>query len=61
MTDKFENLESAFLTSAQASKFLNISVGTLKKFVAQGRVKSLKTPGGHYRFLKKDLLESLYS
>jgi excisionase family DNA binding protein len=49
-----------FLTSAQAADLLNISVGTLKKYIRQGKIKTLKTPGGHHRFLKKDLLKKLY-
>ncbi|HOY08973.1 MAG TPA: helix-turn-helix domain-containing protein [Candidatus Omnitrophota bacterium] len=56
------NLEKKdiFLTSAQAAEFLNISLGTLKKLIQQGRVKSFKTPGGHHRINKRDLLEKLY-
>ena len=50
-----------FLTAAQASEFLNVSVSTLKKYVHQGKIKTLKTPGGHHRFLKDDLLKRLYS
>ena len=50
-----------FLTSTQASELLNISVSTLKKYIQQGKIKTLKTPGGHHRFLKKDLLQQLYS
>ena len=53
--------DNVFLTSAQASELLNISVSTLKKYIHQGKIKTLKTPGGHHRFLKKDLLERLYS
>ncbi|MCK5082366.1 MAG: helix-turn-helix domain-containing protein [Candidatus Omnitrophica bacterium] len=53
--------DDVFLTSAQASQLLNISVGTLKKYVYQGKIKTLKTPGGHHRFLKEDLLKKLYS
>jgi excisionase family DNA binding protein len=49
-----------FLTSTQASQLINVSVGTLKKYVQQGKIKTLKTPGGHHRFNKKDLLEKLY-
>jgi len=49
-----------FLTSAQASDLLNISVSTLKKYIQQGKIRTLKTPGGHHRFLKEDLLKQLY-
>jgi len=50
-----------FLTSAQAAELLNVSVSTLKKYIRQGKIKTLKTPGGHHRFLKEDLLRKLYS
>jgi len=49
-----------FLTSTQASKLINVSVGTLKKYVQQGKIKALKTPGGHYRFSRRDLFKKLY-
>jgi excisionase family DNA binding protein len=52
---------NTFLTSTQASELLNISVVTLKKYIQQGKIKTLKTPGGHHRFLKEDLLKKLYS
>ena len=53
--------DEVFLTATQASEFLNVSVSTLKKYVHQGKIKTLKTPGGHHRFLKNDLLKKLYS
>lgn len=45
-----------FLTSVQAAKILNLSLSTLKKLIYQGQIKALKTPGGHYRICKSDLL-----
>lgn len=45
-----------FLTSSQAADYLNISLSTLKKFIQQKRLKTLKTPGGHHRIRKSDLL-----
>ena len=52
--------EKEFLTTAQAAKVLNVSVATLKKFIYMGKLKALKTPGGHYRIRKKFLFEELY-
>lgn len=52
--------ENIFLTSTQAAQLLNISTATLKKFIASGKIVTIKTPGGHYRINKKKLLESLY-
>lgn len=60
MTKKIPQSSNVFLTSAQASELLNISVSTLKKYIQQGKIKTLKTPGGHHRFLKEDLLNQLY-
>jgi excisionase family DNA binding protein len=60
MTKNFKQEGDQFLTTAQAADLLNISVSTLKKFIYQGRIKTLQTPGGHYRLRKKDLLEKLY-
>ncbi|MBU0467609.1 MAG: helix-turn-helix domain-containing protein [Candidatus Omnitrophica bacterium] len=45
-----------FLTTAQAAEFLNISVSTLKKYIYTNKIKTLKTPGGHYRIRESDLL-----
>lgn len=48
--------DNVFLTSAQAAKFLNVSLSTLKKYIHLNKIKTLKTPGGHYRIKKSDLL-----
>ncbi|RKY27682.1 MAG: hypothetical protein DRP61_03665 [Candidatus Omnitrophota bacterium] len=48
-----------FLTSRQAAHFLNISLSTLKKFIYSGRIKTLKTPGGHHRIRKDDLFKMI--
>ena len=61
MTQKTSQRSSVFLTSVQASQLLNISVNTLKKYIQQGKIKTVKTPGGHHRYLKKDLLSKLYT
>ena len=46
-----------FLTTSQAAKMLNVSVSTLKKFIHEGKISSLKTPGGHHRILKTALFD----
>lgn len=48
-----------FLTPAQAAHILNISLSTLKKFIYTGKIKTLKTPGGHHRIRERDLLQRL--
>lgn len=60
MKKKPTRRNDVFLTTAQASEFLNVSAGTLKKYIRQGKIKTLKTPGGHHRFRKDDLLKKLY-
>ena len=51
---------STFITAAQAAAILSVSVSTMKKFIIQGKLKAIKTPGGHYRIREQDLLENLY-
>ena len=50
-----------FLTSTQAAELLNLSLGTLKKFIASGNIRTIRTPGGHYRIDREELLMSLYT
>ncbi|MFV1976358.1 MAG: HD domain-containing phosphohydrolase [Candidatus Scalindua sp.] len=57
MTDFTQNNEDVFLTPAQAAKFLKMSLATFKKLIYQGKIKTLKTPGGHHRIRKSDLFE----
>ncbi len=44
-----------FLTTNQAARLLSISLSTLKKIIYQGKIKTLKTPGGHHRVSKNEL------
>ncbi len=57
MKNKLTQKDNVFLTSAQAATFLNISLSTLKKYIYTNKIKTLKTPGGHYRIRKNDLLD----
>jgi len=50
------NENNVFLTPNEAAVFLNVSLSTLKKYIYQGKIKTLKTPGGHHRIRKSDLL-----
>ena len=56
MTQDQSSKADTFLTPNQAAVILNVSLATLKKFIYQGKIKTLKTPGGHHRILKRDLL-----
>jgi len=53
--------EEIFLTSTQAATLLNVSVVTIRKYIIMGKIRVIKTPGGHNRISKKDLLEALYA
>ena len=44
-----------FLTASEAAEFINVSLSTLKKYIYLGKLKTLKTPGGHHRIRKSDL------
>ena len=57
---KKKNGRPIFLTSTQAAELLNLSLSTLKKFIAEGKIRTIRTPGGHYRINKNELLSSLY-
>lgn len=52
--------QDVFLTSAQAAKFLNVSIVTLKKLIQKGTIKTFKTPGGHYRIQRRELIKNIY-
>ena len=58
---KIPDRERIFLTSTQAAKLLNISLVTFKKYIMAGKIRTIRTPGGHYRINKKDLLDNLYA
>lgn len=54
---KSQKENDIYITSSEAAKILNISLATLKKFIYQGKIRTLKTPGGHHRILKSDLFK----
>ncbi len=51
--------KTVFLTPAQAAESLNISPKTLKKLIKNKNIRVFKTPGGHHRIHRGDLMESL--
>jgi len=40
----------------QAADYCNSSDSSIKRYINSGKLKAYKTPGGHYRILKNDLL-----
>ena len=59
MKSQPNSVNNGFLTTTQAAAYLNISTATLKKLIILGKIKTYKTPGGHYRIFKKELFKNL--
>lgn len=51
--------EEVYFTPRQAAKHFNLSVSTIKNYIYAGKLKTLKTPGGHHRIRKRELLATL--
>ncbi|CAO5024393.1 DNA binding domain of excisionase family [Microcystis sp. 0824] len=49
---------SNLITIREASDLLGVSVKTLRRWEQQGKISSIRTPGGHRRFRRQDLLQS---
>ncbi len=47
----------SLLTIKEAAQFLGVSSKTLRRWENAGRIKSLRTKGGHRRFYREDLLK----
>ena len=47
------------LTSTSAAKLAGVGVSSIKRWADEGKIQAVKTPGGHRRFLKSDLLRYL--
>lgn len=58
MVQNFDR-KDAFLTVKQAASVLNLSVPTIKNYIYSGKLKSVKTPGGHHRIRMSDLSASV--
>ncbi|MCK4518492.1 MAG: helix-turn-helix domain-containing protein [Candidatus Omnitrophica bacterium] len=53
------NTKLNYMTPKQAAEFLNLSLSTIKNYIYSGALKSYKTPGGHHRIKKEDLVKIL--
>jgi len=42
--------ERAFLSRGEVAKLFGVSVSTVTRWARTGLLKSVRTPGGHYRF-----------
>jgi len=55
MTQRPTHDEPEYLTIAEAAKVLRVSQRTLQRYVADGKVNTRRTPGGHPRFRREDI------
>lgn len=56
---KTKSEEEIYFTPKQASQCFNLSLSTVKNYIYAKKLKTLKTPGGHHRIRKSDLLATL--
>ena len=47
--------ETKYLTIGQAARTLEVSVDTLRRWEATGKVSAVRTPGGQRTFLAEDI------
>jgi len=48
-------MKDKIFSISEAAEHLGVSALTLRKWVAQAKVRAFRTPGGHRRFRKSDL------
>lgn len=48
-----------YFTPKQAAEYFNLSLSTIKNYIYAGKLRTLKTPGGHHRIRKSDLLVTM--
>ena len=46
------------ITIREASDLLGVSIKTLRRWEQQGKITSIRTPGGHRRYRRQDILQS---
>jgi len=49
--------DSEFLTPRQAAAILGVTRQTVRNYIYKGRLKTYKTPGGHHRIRREDLIK----
>ncbi len=50
-------MSKAVLSTYEASVILNVDISTVKKWVDEGKIKAFRTPGGHRRITRVDLID----
>lgn len=53
------NHQEIYFTPKEAADHFNLSLSTVKNYIYTGRLKTLRTPGGHHRIRKSELLAVL--
>jgi len=48
-----------YFTPREAARHLNLSLSAIKNYIYANKLKTLKTPGGHHRISKNDLLAAM--
>ena len=56
---KRKSRSSEFLSTSAAARLLDVAVGSVSKWIDNGQLKAGRTPGGHRRVLRKDLIKFL--
>jgi excisionase family DNA binding protein/putative nucleotidyltransferase with HDIG domain len=51
--------DEIYFTPKQAAEYFNLSLSTIKNYIYANKLKTLKTPGGHHRIRKSELLATL--
>ncbi|MBY0515379.1 MAG: helix-turn-helix domain-containing protein [Bacteriovoracaceae bacterium] len=59
LLDKIGADPMPFLSSAEAAKFLDVSVGTIRNWVSQGLLRPYKLGGKYNRYTREQLLQML--
>jgi excisionase family DNA binding protein len=49
------SIQKEILTTREAAELINVTAQTIKNYIYSGKLKSLKTPGGHHRIRRIDL------
>jgi len=57
MKNKFE--QEIYFTPKQAAEHVNLSFSTIKNYIYAGKLRTLRTPGGHHRIRRSELLSIL--
>jgi len=54
-TDHDYGADDDLLATAESAKLIGVSVRTLYRYEDQGRITSVRTPGGHRRYRRADV------